>query len=730
LILIKSRTSFGANLLEPKGKNNSQRRIGSVYRIFMHYRLMMGIMPSDSKHHTRQGTVHHRAGDLKAAKADYQTALDAAPDDAETWHLLGQLLHSEGDSGAAISHIRQALELDSGLAGAAFNLAVLYDQTGDGRQAEDQYQAHLAAEPADSAALFALARLQHRRDGGELAAETYRRLLDIDADHLGGRINLGACLNELGRPEDAIAQLQIALSAAEDVGALNNMGIANQALGRNEAARGYLARAHGAEPGNPVIAANLARTGLRLGEYDASLGVLKSALKVAPAGGALRALNALALPYIADNTDMLSNARARMEAEIGRLENLDAPIENPLTDVGMTNFQAVYHGLDDRPLQEALAAFYARNCPELTFIAPHCEGSARSGGKTRIGFASAHLGSHTIGKLNHRLIAGLSRDKFDVHVFALGGSEPDAGPDTTVHALPTNLAGARAAIAEARPDILYYPDIGMEPMSYFLGYARLAPVQCVTWGHPVTTGLPEMDYFLSNKMAEPDGAQAYYSEPLILSERLDVCYARPAALDNIKSRDALGLSANAHLYLCAQSLFKVHPSMDATFAQILDQDPKAEILFIDGQQESWSAALKSRFQITIPDAGRIRFISRLSGAAFAHLIAAADVLLDTFPFSGGNTSFEALAQGKPVVTLPGAYFGGRFSYALLRQMDVLDTVADDAGDYARIAVQLAGDVDQRRQLKDRILEAGDAIFETRDFIGEREALFEELLAPS
>jgi protein O-GlcNAc transferase len=688
-------------------------------------------MPPETNQFTRQGAAHHRAGNLAAAKADYRAALDAAPDDAEAWHLLGQLLHGEGDLTAAIDHIARALELDPNLASAAFNLAVLYDQAGDGGQAETHYRTHLAGEPTDCSALFALARLQHRRGARELAAETYLHLLELDAGHLGGRINLGACLNELGRPEEAIEALEIALAAApEDAGALNNMGLANQTMGRNEAAQEYLARAHRTEPANPVIAANLARAGLRLGDYDGSLGVLKTALEAAPDDGALRALSALALPYIAESAEMANDARACMEAEIGRLENLDAPIADPLNEIGMTNFQAVYHGLDDRPLQVALAAFYARNCPELSYRALHCDGSAGRGGKTKIGFVSAHLGSHTIGKLNHQLIVGLDRDKFEVHVFALGASSPEPGLNATLHAVPANLAGAHAAIAEARMDILYYPDIGMEPMSYFLGFARLAPLQCVTWGHPVTTGLPEMDYYLSNKMAEPVGAQAYYSEPLILSELLDVCYARPAALDNPKSRDALGLTTNANLYLCAQSLFKVHPKMDAAFAQILDRDPKGEILFIDGQQESWSAALNNRFQTTIPDAGRIRFIPRLGGAEFAHLINAADVLLDTFPFSGGNTSFEALAQGKPVVTLPGAYFGGRFSYALLRQMDVLDTVADDAEDYARIAVQLAAEEDRRRQLKTRILDAGDAIFETRDFIGEREALFAELLGAS
>jgi protein O-GlcNAc transferase len=682
---------------------------------------------SDSKQLTRQGAAHHRAGDLQAAKADYAAALQAAPDNAGAWHLLGQLLHGEGDTQAAITHITRALQLDPSLAGAAFNLAVLYEQAGHPGEAETHFKAHLVIQPGDTAALFALARLQHRHGRRDTAAETYRRLLGLDPPHLAGRINLGACLNELGRPGDAIRELRVALDQApDDAVALNNMGMANQAQGRNAAAHGYLLRAHRRDAGNPVIAANLARTGLRLGHYGASLAVLESALAAAPSNGPLRALNALALPYIAGSAEALHDARARMEAEMARLGDCDAPIEEPLSEVGMSNFQAVYHGRDDRPLQQALAAFYVRACPDLGYTAPHCRGPARPGAKIKIGFVSAHLGSHTIGKLNRHLIAGLDPQKFEVHVFALGG--PVAGLDgAAVHTPPANFQATRAAIADAELDIVYYPDIGMEPMSYFLGFARLAPLQCVTWGHPVTTGLAAIDYFLSNKMAEPEDAQAHYTEKLILSDRLDVCYGRPAPPGDGKPRAALGLPEKAHIYLCAQSLFKVHPDMDAAFAAILEQDPNAEILFIDGQQESWSAALQKRFQSTVPGADRMRFIPRLGGADFAQLIAAADILLDTFPFSGGNTSFEALAQGKPVVTLPGAYFGGRFTYALLRQMAVLDTVAGNAGDYARIAVQLGCEEDRRRQLKDTILAAGDAIFETRAFIGERQNLLEELL---
>lgn len=72
-----------------------------------------------------------------------------------------------------------------------------------------------------------------------------------------------------------------------------------------------------------------------------------------------------------------------------------------------------------------------------------------------------------------------------------------ADADTRSVASRDDLAGVRQAIAAERLDVLFYTDIGVEPPTYFLAFARLAPVQCLTLGHPVTTGIPNMDYFLS-----------------------------------------------------------------------------------------------------------------------------------------------------------------------------------------------------------------------------------------
>src|SRR5207253_11098850 len=89
--------------------------------------------------------------------------------------------------------------------------------------------------------------------------------------------------------------------------------------------------------------------------------------------------------------------------------------------------------------------------------------------------------------------------------------------------LPVNLAAARRQIAEHGLDVLVYTDIGMEDLTYSLAFSRLAPVQCVTWGHPVTTGIPTIDYYLSSTLFETAEAQEHYTETLVRLPALP-CY--------------------------------------------------------------------------------------------------------------------------------------------------------------------------------------------------------------
>ncbi len=93
----------------------------------------------------------------------------------------------------------------------------------------------------------------------------------------------------------------------------------------------------------------------------------------------------------------------------------------------------------------------------------------------------------------------------------------------------TSLDDWRKAILDDAPDVLIYPEIGMDKISSQLAAQRLAGVQCCSWGHPVTSGLATIDHFLSSELMEPADAQAHYRENLVRLPNLSVYCEKPSA---------------------------------------------------------------------------------------------------------------------------------------------------------------------------------------------------------
>jgi predicted O-linked N-acetylglucosamine transferase (SPINDLY family) len=114
----------------------------------------------------------------------------------------------------------------------------------------------------------------------------------------------------------------------------------------------------------------------------------------------------------------------------------------------------------------------------------------------------------------------------------------------------------------------------------------------------------------------------------------------------------------------------------------------------------------------MPDVvNRVRFLPTQPNPAFLQLCSLADVMLDTIHFGGGNTSYEALAMGTPVVTLPGELLRGRITYALYRKMGLMDCVVDSAEQYVELAVRLGTDRDYRADMRGKIEAAAGALYE-------------------
>jgi predicted O-linked N-acetylglucosamine transferase (SPINDLY family) len=266
----------------------------------------------------------------------------------------------------------------------------------------------------------------------------------------------------------------------------------------------------------------------------------------------------------------------------------------------------------------------------------------------------------------------------------------------------------------------------MDPLTYFLAYARLAPLQVMSWGHPDTTGLDTIDYFISADAMEPRQADAHYTERLARLAGPTVCVARPALAAAAKTRAALGLPEAATLYVCPQSLFKLHPEYDPVLRRILAADPRGRLVLIHGKDRHWASLLLARLG---PEAARqVIVLPMLSPSDFLALLATADVMLDPMHYSGGHTSLEALALGLPIVTWPGHFMRARHTYGFYKLMAYEEMVAADAEAYVERAVALGREPALRDAARRRILEASAVLYDNRRTVAGIGAFLEAALA--
>jgi protein O-GlcNAc transferase len=525
-------------------------------------------------------------------------------------------------------------------------------------------------------------------------------------------IRAGRTLQEQGRLAEAIAVFRQALLTFRDSAELlNNLGNAYQEAGRQDLARGAYEDAIAADDTFVPAHQNLGYMLVNFGLLDEGLSHLRRAQEVRPKP-INQVMLATSLPVIYHSVDDLRQSRETLEANVRQLVDEGVTLD-VTSSTAPTNFFAAYQGFNDRELQQALSRVY--QAPQPVEPRPRADRSDR----IRVGFLSSHFCNHTIGRLNLGRIQHLDGQRFEVTVIASGHHTDELGAafrqcaDRFVE-LSGRVEIARQQIATLPLDVLVFTDVGMNSLTYTLAMSRMAPVQCVTWGHPVTTGNPAIDYFVSSHLLETNEADEHYTERLIRLANLGTYYYRPRLTSPKRTRESFGLDSARHVYLCPQTLFKIHPEFDAYLAEILRRDPLGDVVLLEGRQPQWTQLLRERFNRTMPDvAGRVRFLPGLPHPEFLQLNATADVLLDPIHFGGGNTSYEALAVGTPIVTLPGPYMRSRITQALYQKMDMTECIVGGFEQYVELALHLGTDREYRSATSDQILAACQVLFEDR-----------------
>jgi predicted O-linked N-acetylglucosamine transferase (SPINDLY family) len=668
---------------------SQKRKIGLLQAIYE-------IPPTQSESTTNSEVLIAKAqqlqqsGQFAEAAQIYQHVISLDPTFLDAYNNLGNLVAEHGDPHQAELIYQQAIAQDSRYLGSYLNLGNIRLVQGKVEQAIADYQTALEIEPDNADLLnnltfaqelaqdevkkhlFAGDSLYHRKRYQE-AANHYQTVLDWQQLPAPGYLALADCYEKLKQYTAALKICQQGLDRA------------------------------------PAIAlyAQSIRMLQEIGQTEAAIAQATQAAAQFPEEQLFRLQRNLLLPGLYPDQQKISLYQQRftqgLKAIPGEID-LDTPSTRQTALAAIeqfNNFFLICQNANHRDAQQAygqlvhqiMAANYPQWVQPLSM--PPVEG------KIRIGYVSGCLWEHTVGKLMVGWFRNHDRDRFQLYSYSISDTEDTLTQEfrrysDVFHKIPPDVATLSQQIRADRPHILVFLELGMQPLMSMLAALRLAPVQCTTWAHPITSGLPTVDYFLSSDLMEPEDAQEHYSEKLIRLPNLAISFAEPNIPQPTKSRSAFQLRDDAIVYLACQTLIKYLPAQDVVFAAIAQQVPNAQFVFVARPNASvadqFQQRLKHAFaQVGLDSEAYCIMLPPLNQADYWNLNQLSDVFLDSFGWSGGHTTLEAIACNLPIVTLPGELMRGRHSYAILKMLDVTDTLAQTEAEYIRIAVQLGRD---------------------------------------
>lgn len=254
-------------------------------------------------------------------------------------------------------------------------------------------------------------------------------------------------------------------------------------------------------------------------------------------------------------------------------------------------------------------------------------------------------------------------------------------------------------------DILIDLDSCTIDMSWMALHLKPAPIQA-TWVGFDASGIPTVDYFIVDPYILPEGAQAWYTEMLW---RLPDCYL---SLDGYEVanktgiRDQLGLSADTVIFLCAQRTSKIQPEMLKLQFAIVEAVPNAVLIVkyhaSSSIFEEWCRSVAEAYGF---DLNKLYFLTSNPGEIHRANLYDVDVVLDTYPYTGGAMSLEALWLEVPIVTKVGQQFVARHTYTFLKNVGVEEGIAFNDEEYVNWGIRFGTESDLRQRVSWKLRQA-------------------------
>ena len=592
----------------------------------------------------------------------------------------------------AIEAYEKAISLRRNYAEAISNQGIIFLEEGVTEKAIPLFHRAIQINPNLATAFNGLGNALSQLDRHEEAFQSFERALQINPAYLDACLNFGSSLKKCKQYSAAIDCYQHALK-----------------LNPNNARTFYLLGEAYYDTGDSALANTSFAKALELNPIDIEV---QFALTIAH------------IPKVYKSHGELSESRELFIKQLKFLEENIHPASNPdrvENALGRHPFYLAYQDENNKLLLSQYGLICTRAAEVIQAQLHKVEHTTTPHSKIRIGIVSNYFCNHPVWlAITKSWIDHLDHSKFEIEIFNTNGlmdQETEFAKAKVKNY--TNCGGsvskAAQTIINQRLDILLYPEIGMDTTTKGLACLRLAPLQIASWGHPETTGLPTIDFFLSANLLEPAESDKHYVEKLIRLPNLGTYFEQESIQSIAPHFQSLGIDGNSPILLCAGSPSKYTPIHDQAFVEIAKRLGKCQFIFFNFE-ESLTAILKERLYQAFSNAQLnaddfIRFIPFLKKEEFYGLMKVADLYLDTIGFSGFNTAMQAIICDLPIVTVEGNWMRARLASGILRRLGLDLFICKTSGSYVDLIVELVQNQDLLKLYKSKIMKLKLALFD-------------------